>query len=66
MRRAAELRPAATFRLGAAGARPAEALVVVLRRGLRLGTTFNQGFDNTFRRNFLAATVEDLLLKLSD
>jgi len=34
--------------------------------GLRLGTAFNQGFDNPSGGDFFAPAVEDLLLELSD
>ena len=33
---------------------------------LRSSPTFHQGFDNTSGRDFFAATIEDLLLQLSD
>ena len=34
--------------------------------GLRTGTAFNQGFHNPCGSDLLAATVEDLFLKLGD
>ena len=33
---------------------------------LRLSSTFQHGFDHSFRRHLLATTIEDLLLKLND